>query len=67
MAFIDGYVRGKPARIADNLVRLFPGVYSVDPPADATPTNDEPAGASEDIAAPRRKSRKDKTHGTSSL
>jgi len=62
MAFIDGYVRGKPARIADNLVRLFPDVYSAEPPAGDAPKTDDPStkGEPTTTAAPRRESRKDK-------
>lgn len=32
MAYIDGYVRGEPARIPDNFTRLWPEIYSAEPP-----------------------------------
>jgi hypothetical protein len=61
MAFIDGYVRGKPARIADNLIRLFPEVYSADPPQADQPAADSTSevDVQTEPAAKGRKSRKD--------
>ena len=67
MAFVDGYHRGKPARIPDNFARLWPEVYSLTSPsaeraetAHTTTEGEPPADLATDAAAaaPNRKDTK---------